>query len=382
MEKSLSDRALAFHAAKPEGKLSVSTAKKIHSKEDLALAYSPGVGACIEAIQKNEDLAYKYTNIGHLCAVITNATAVLGYGSTSPRAAKPVMEGKAAIIKSFSGLDAIDIEIDETDEDKFIEIVRSISPSFGAILLEDIKAPDCFYIEEQLQKKCNMPVFHDDQHGTAIVVAAGLLNALKVQGTSIAESSVCIIGSGAAGYAIFLTLLSLGFTQQQIIVCDRSGPLTQSRNNLNNYKAKMVHPSFNGNTTIAVRNANIVIGVAQSGILTVEDIRSMPEKPIIFALSNPIPEIMPNLVNEHRPDAIIATGRSDFANQVNNVLVFPYLLKGLIKDRNNRLTDSLKSSIAHYVASLVNPTQNQILPDIFDERLIEIVKIVESETCN
>ena len=382
MDAKFKQEALDFHSMSPTGKVSSNAIKSIRSLEELALAYSPGVGACIQAIEQNPSDAYKYTNISHTCAVITNATAVLGYGTTSPRASKPVMEGKAAIIKSFSGLDAFDLEIDEKDPDKFIDIVRALSPSFGAILLEDIKAPDCFHIEQTLQEKCNIPIFHDDQHGTAIVVAAGLINAAKVQEKDLTKSKLCIVGSGAAGYAIFHALIALGMTHNQIIVCDSKGPIISSRSDfdkLSKFKKEMLNTSFKGTQKDAIRTSDIVIGVAAAGIITEDDIKEMPAKPIIFALSNPHPEILPSIVKEHRPDAIVATGRSDFPNQVNNVLVFPYLLKGLIRNPDARLNAQMKSNVARFVADLVTPGKERILPDIFDERLQKISSIVSEE---
>ncbi len=378
MDKYFREKALQYHKEKPTGKLATLVTKPLLSKENLSLAYTPGVGACVEEIQKDPDAAYLYTNISHTCAIITNATAVLGYGQTSPRAAKPVMEGKAAIIKHITNCDAVDLVIDERNPDQFIECICKIAPSFGAIMLEDIKAPDCFYIEEKLHDRCPVPFFHDDQHGTAIVVAAALINAIQVQQLEINSSKVCILGAGAAGYAIYQLLTTIGFSKKQIIAIDSQGPLISERENQSIYKRRLINTSFSGSTSDAIKQSHIIIGVAKGDIIDQETLLAMPQNSIIFALSNPVPEIDPQSVAQWRPDILIATGRSDYPNQVNNILVFPYLIQAMLSARSGRLNDKLKARISRYIASLVQAKKDRILPDSFDSRLREIVTIIQT----
>ena len=375
MNQSTREKALQYHRTAPSGKLSTQITKPVESSEDLSLAYTPGVGACVEAICADPDQAYELTNISHTCAIVSNATAVLGYGQTSPRAAKPVMEGKAALIKHMTDLDAIDLVVDELNPDKFVDLICQIAPSFGAIMLEDIKAPDCFHIEEKLAERCPVPFFHDDQHGTAIVVAAALINAMKVQNQSITDSHVCLIGAGAAGYAIYQLLIALGFTSSQIIVIDREGPLATEKTPLSIYKQRLVNTTFKGDMQDALSQSQIVIGVAKGDLLTEKDILSLPAQSILFALSNPTPEISPDIVAKLRPDILMATGRSDFPNQVNNVLVFPYLIKAMVDSKNLTLDSELKVKIATYLASLIDAEKDKILPGSFDSRLHKIVDL-------
>ena len=362
-------KALEMHE-KLKGKISVVSKKKLETKEDLSTAYTPGVAEPCRKINENPEDVYKYTIKGNTVAVISDGSSVLGLGNIGPEAAIPVMEGKAVLFKEFADIDAFPICLAKQDIEKTIETIKNISPIFGGINLEDIKAPECFEIESQLQD-LGIPVMHDDQHGTAIVVLAGLINSLKLKDLDKEEAKVVISGAGAAGIATTNLLLKYGFKSENLTLIDSKGTLNNKRTDLNKYKkeiAKLTNPSSN-NLEEAIKNSDIFIGVSKPNILTKEMIQSMNEKPIIFALSNPNPEIMPNLAKEAGA-FIIATGRSDFPNQVNNVLAFPGVFKGALEIRAKNITDKMKLAAAEALASSIKPEINKILPYVLDKSIV------------
>jgi len=362
-------KALEMHE-KLKGKISVVSKKKLETKEDLSTAYTPGVAEPCRKINENPEDVYKYTIKGNTVAVISDGSSVLGLGNIGPEAAIPVMEGKAVLFKEFADIDAFPICLAKQDIEKTIETIKNISPIFGGINLEDIKAPECFEIESQLQD-LGIPVMHDDQHGTAIVVLAGLINSLKLKDLDKEEAKVVISGAGAAGIATTNLLLKYGFKSENLTLIDSKGTLNNKRTDLNKYKkeiAKLTNPSSN-NLEEAIKNSDIFIGVSKPNILTKEMIQSMNEKPIIFALSNPNPEIMPNLAKEAGA-FIIATGRSDFPNQVNNVLAFPGVFKGALEIRAKNITDEMKLAAAEALASSIKPEINKILPYALDKSIV------------
>lgn len=362
--------ALKYHEKCPHGKIGTSILKPINDEQDLALAYTPGVALVVEEIIKDPNNAYRYTNKGHMVAVISNGSAVLGLGNTGALASKPVMEGKASLIKSLSDLDAIDIEIDCDDPAELVNIIKRISPSFGAILLEDIKAPDCFYVEQQLQKQLDIPVFHDDQHGTAIVVTAALINALRHQNKSASQCKVVLIGTGAAGHAIFNMLLPLGIHPENIFAYDRQGLIHQGREAVSEHKKIFRTQHENISMKDAFKGADIIIGVSSPNLITADDLKNLAPKPIILALSNPIPEVDPELVKQVRPDVLLCTGSSKYSNQVNNIVSFPYLLKGLITTRTIVLTSEIKWQMAELIAKLSQDSgSEEVIPKALDPRL-------------
>ena len=331
--KDLKKEALEYHQYPKPGKLAVIPTKPCQKAEDLSLAYTPGVAQpCLE-IEKNPRLAYTYTNKGNLIAVISNGTAVLGLGDIGPLAGKPVMEGKAVLFKRFAGLDAFDLEINEKDPKKFIEIVASLEPSFGGINLEDIKGPECFQIEEELIRKMKIPLMHDDQHGTAVIGSAALLNALEIAGKKISEIKIVISGAGAAAMAFASLLLEQGVQREQIFMFDSEGLITEKRKNtLNKYKFKFMQRKEQ-NLTEAFQGADVFIGVSKGNVVNSGMIISMAKNPIVFAMANPTPEISYEEATSARKDIIMATGRSDYPNQVNNVLGFPFIFRGALDVR-------------------------------------------------
>lgn len=362
---------LAYHRRLPQGKIGTTLTKPLKSVKDLSLAYTPGVAEPCRQIAADPNKVFDFTNKGHLVAVITNGTAVLGLGNIGPLAAKPVMEGKAALFKRFAGLDAVDIEIAEINPQKLVEIIAAIAPSFGAINLEDIKAPECFYVEQQLIKRLSIPVFHDDQHGTAIVVAAGLTNALKITGKKINSIKLILSGAGAAGIAVANMLLTIGLKSQNLFVFDSQGLITDGRKNLNQYKQKLAQSTPELDLKQVIVNADVFIGVSRPNLLTPAMIRSMAKQPIIFAMANPDPEISYALAKKTVPDAIIATGRSDYPNQVNNLLCFPYIFKGAFSAKVSQITPKMKLAAVKALAALIkNPTPDCILPNPFNPQLL------------
>ncbi|MCH5323009.1 MAG: malate dehydrogenase [Helicobacter sp.] len=333
------------------GKIQIATKTPLNSEHDLSLAYSPGVAVPCKEIQNNPDTAYDYTSKHNLVAVISNGTAILGLGDIGALAGKPVMEGKAALFKKFAGIDAFDIEIDEKNPDKFIEIVKAISPTFGGINLEDIKAPDCFYIEQKLKKELNIPIMHDDQHGTAVISAAGIINGAKIANKAIEDLKVVVLGAGGAAIACAKIAKKLG--AKEIIMFDSKGAITTHRkDNLNDFKKEFIINQEINTYQEALKGADVVLGLSRGDILCAKDIEAMNPNPMIFVMSNPIPEIEPKIIKEVRPDAIIATGRSDYPNQINNLLGFPYIFKGALKVRAKCINKEMKIAAAYALAEL------------------------------
>lgn len=381
-KNSLDLESLELHASGRPGKIEIIATKPLNTKKDLALAYSPGVAApCLE-IEKNPDEAFRYTAKGNLVAVISNGTAVLGLGSIGSLASKPVMEGKSVLFKKFADVDAIDVEINSTDPDKVVETAALIGDTFGGINLEDIKAPECFYIETELKKRLNIPVFHDDQHGTAVVVAAGLLNGLELAGKKIEEIKLVVNGAGAAAVACTSLLRELGV--KNIVMCDSKGVIYKGRTaGMNPFKESFAAETQCRTLEEAVKGADVFLGLSVKGALTKEMVKTMAEKPLIFALANPNPEITPEEAYEAVPDAIVATGRSDYPNQVNNVLGFPYIFRGALDVRASQINEQMKLAAAHALAELAREdglTKDKIIPPPFDDRLIEIVPVAVAET--
>ena len=373
MAKVTKEMALDYHRYPRPGKIEVIPTKPYATQADLALAYSPGVAyPCLE-IKDNPDDVYKYTDKGNLVAVISNGTAVLGLGNIGALAGKPVMEGKGLLFKIFAGLDCFDIEVDETDPDKFIDIVKALGPTFGGINLEDISAPRCFEIEERLKEILDIPVFHDDQHGTAIVVLAGIINALKVVGKQKENCKVVVNGAGSAGVAITKLLLTYGFSN--VIMCDKVGIVSTSTEGLNWMQEKMAKITNPNNETgtlaDALRGADIFVGVSAPNIVTPDMVRSMAADSILFAMANPTPEIMPD-VAKAAGARVVGTGRSDFPNQVNNVVAFPGIFKGALEGRATQITEEMKLAAAQALAGLISGEElrdDYIIPQAFDPRV-------------
>ena len=390
MSQTFHDKALAYHQEGRPGKINVTSHKKLDNDQDLSLAYSPGVAAPVREIVKDPDAVNKYTIKGNLVAVITDGSAVLGLGNVGPLAAKPVMEGKAVLFKRFAGIDVFNIELDTQDVDEIVNTIKNIAPTFGGINLEDISAPRCFEIEKRLIDELDIPVFHDDQHGTAIIVAAGLLNALEIQEKNFKEAKIVCAGAGSAGIATLNLLLELGFSKGNILLVDRNGVVSTKSKNLS--KEKLTFAADTDKTTLsdAINGSDVFIGVARGNLVTQEMVKSMAKKPIIFALSNPDPEISPVDVYACRDDVVMATGRSDYPNQVNNVLGFPYIFRGALDANSKIINTEMKVAAVHALKDLVKlPASKELLaiykdssftfgkdyfiPKPFDPRLIEVV---------
>ncbi len=348
----LKQAALYYHENPTPGKIAVEITKPTATQRDLALAYSPGVAEPVKAIAENPDDAYRYTSKGNLVGVISNGTAILGLGNLGALASKPVMEGKAVLFKRFGGIDAIDIEVDEQDAASFIRTVKAIAPTFGGINLEDIKAPECFQIEYELRRALDIPVFHDDQHGTAIIVAAALSNALEIQEKILSQVKIVCVGAGAAGIACMELLIRMGAGKENILMLDSQGVIHTERHGLGPYKFAFAQHTSKRDLTDAIKDADVFVGVSGPDVLTVEQLKLMAPRPIVFALSNPDPEIDPNLARAARDDLIIATGRSDFPNQVNNVLCFPYIFRAALDVRARVITVSMTIAAAKAIAAL------------------------------
>src|SRR5664279_1877777 len=345
--------ALKFHSDGRPGKLEVVATKPMSTQRDLALAYSPGVAVPVRAIADDPNAAYDYTTKGNMVAVITNGTAILGMGNLGALASKPVMEGKAVLFKRFADVDSIDLEVETEDVDEFVNCVRLLGPAFGGINLEDIKAPDCFIIESRLRELMDIPVFHDDQHGTAIIAAAGLINALHLTGRDIATTRIVCNGAGAAGIACIELIKTLGAKAENIFLCDTKGVVYQGRKEgMNQWKSAHAIDTPARTLAEAMAGADVVLGLSAKGAFSDEMIKSMADKPIIFAMANPDPEITPEEVNAIRDDAIVATGRSDYPNQVNNVLGFPYIFRGALDVRATTINEEMKIAAAHAIAAL------------------------------
>jgi len=344
--------ALEYHRLSPPGKIKVAPTKPMLTQRDLALAYSPGVAYACEAIVENPTSASELTARGNLVAVVTNGTAVLGLGNIGPLAGKPVMEGKGVLFQKFAGIDVFDIEIDETDPDKLVDIIASLEPTFGGINLEDIKAPECFIVERKLRERMNIPVFHDDQHGTAIIVGAAVVNALEVVGKKIGDVKLATSGAGAAGIACLDMLVALGLKPENILAFDRDGVIYTGRPNLDPDKARYARDTDKRSLAEIVDGADIFLGLSAGGILRPEMVATMADKPIILALANPNPEISPADAKAVRPDAIIGTGRSDYPNQVNNALCFPYIFRGALDVGATVINEAMKVACVHAIANL------------------------------
>ncbi|MCW8931164.1 MAG: malate dehydrogenase [Gammaproteobacteria bacterium] len=386
----LREKALNYHSAPIPGKISVVPSKSCAQQDDLSLAYTPGVAEPVREIAKDPELAYKYTSKGNLVAVITDGTAVLGLGNVGALAGKPVMEGKGVLFKQFAGIDVFDLEVNAPSQEAFIETVANVAPTFGGINLEDIAAPNCFEIEKALKDRLDIPVFHDDQHGTAIIIAAGLLNALEIQKKSLETIKVVCIGAGSAGIASMRLLVSLGIKKHQINLIDRKGLVHSERNDLNIYKKEFSTETEDRTLADAMKDADVLIGVSGSNLVSADMVATMADKPIIFALSNPDPEISPDVARAVRDDLIMATGRSDYPNQVNNVLGFPFIFRGALDVRASTINTQMEIAAVKALADLAKlPVPDEVLqaygveylsfgpeyiiPKPFDSRLMSTV---------
>lgn len=390
MKKNLKEEALKYHQFPQPGKIETVPTKPYSTVHDLSLAYSPGVAyPCLE-IEEDPEKSYDYTNRGNLVAVISNGTAVLGLGNIGAKAAKPVMEGKALLFKIFAGLDSFDIEVDETDIDAFVRTVKALAPTFGGINLEDIKAPECFEIERRLREELDIPVMHDDQHGTAIISGAALLNALEIQGKEIDKVRLVVNGAGAAAIACTKLYMALGVKLENIVMCDSKGVIRKDRKGLTTQKEEFATDKDLNTLAEAMVGADVFLGLSKADVVTPEMVKSMAEKPIVFALANPDPEIEYELAMSTRDDLIFATGRSDYPNQINNVLGFPYIFRGALDCGATEINEEMKVAAARAIASLAHePVPAQIakaydvegmsfgkeylLPKPFDRRLLTIV---------
>ena len=354
--------ALEYHAHPTPGKISIAATKQLVNQRDLALAYSPGVAAPCEEIVKDPNAAFKYTSRGNLVAVITNGTAVLGLGDIGPLASKPVMEGKGVLFKKFAGVDVFDIEIDEKDPQKLVDVIAALEPTFGAINLEDIKAPDCFYVERELRKRLKIPVFHDDQHGTAITVAAAMVNALKVAGKDIGQVKLVTSGAGAAALACLNLLLKVGVRRENVFVTDLAGVVYAGREELmDDDKRQFMQKTDARHLSEVIQGADVFLGLSAGGVLKPAMVATMAAHPIIFALANPNPEISPDDAHAVRNDIIMATGRSDYPNQVNNVLCFPYIFRGALDCGATTITDEMEVAAVHAIAELAQAEQSEVV---------------------
>lgn len=390
MSIDLKTAALEYHAKPRPGKLSVVPSKPCLTQEDLSLAYTPGVAEPVRAIKLDPDAAYRYTNKGNLVVVISNGTATLGLGNTGALASKPVLEGKAVLFKIFADIDVYDIEVNADTTEEFINTVVAISPTFGGVNLEDIAAPDCFIIEAALEQRLDIPVFHDDQHGTAVIIAAGLLNALDLQDKKLSEAKIACLGAGAAGLTSMQLLTALGAMPENITVVDSKGVVHAGRRDLNIYKERFAHTTEKRTLLDAMTGADVFIGVSAANLVTADMLKAMAPKPIVFALANPDPEIRPELAHSVRSDLIMATGRSDFPNQVNNVLGFPFIFRGALDVRARRVNRDMQIAAVHALAALAREPvprpvlkaykldklafgPDYIIPKPLDPRLIDVV---------
>ncbi|AZL85844.1 MULTISPECIES: malic enzyme-like NAD(P)-binding protein [Aliivibrio] len=352
MSEDFREQALHYHAYPTPGKIEIALTKPADTVEDLALAYSPGVAEPVREIAKNPDDVYKYTSKGNMVAVISNGTAILGLGNLGPLASKPVMEGKSLLFKRFAGLDSIDIEVKHRTIDEFVDTVANIADTFGGINLEDIKAPDCFEIERRLIERCDIPVFHDDQHGTAIVTAAGMLNAIELQGKKLEDAIIVCLGAGAAAVACMEMLIKCGAMREKIYMLDRKGVIHTRRDDINEYKQRFANNTDKRTLEDVIEGADLFLGVSGPNLLPPEALKLMADKPVVFACSNPDPEIKPELAHEVRNDLIMGTGRSDYPNQVNNVLCFPFIFRGALDVRASVINDEMKLAAVEAIRQL------------------------------
>ncbi len=377
------EEALEYHRVPNPGKVAISTTTRLETQKDLSLAYSPGVAYPCEEIQKNPELAFEYTSKRNLVAVISNGTAVLGLGDIGALASKPVMEGKSVLFKKFAAVDSFDIEVDETDIDKFCDVVKAIAPTFGGINLEDIKAPECFEIERRLVEELNIPVMHDDQHGTAIITSAALMNAASMMGRNVEDMKIVVVGAGASAIACSTMYKELGV--KNLIMCDSKGVIHKGRTDLNKYKKDFITQTDITTMEEAFQDADMVLGLSRPGTFTVEHIKLMSEEPIVFTLANPTPELFPEEVIAVKPKAIVGTGRSDYANQVNNVLGFPFIFRGALDVQARKINMPMKMAAAKAIANLAKEPiteelkasfgdlsygREYIIPIPFDKRLM------------
>lgn len=389
--------ALDYHSEVRPGKVEVVPVKPCRNQKDLSMAYSPGVAEACKAIQADTELSYKYTGRGNLVAVVSNGTAVLGLGNIGPEAGKPVMEGKGVLFKVFADVDCYDINLNVTDQDKLCEIVKALEPTFGGINLEDIKAPECFYIEDKLKKEMNIPVFHDDQHGTAIISGAGLINALEISGKKIEDIRVVVSGAGAAAIACSRFYRLMGVSEGNISMFDSRGHIHDGRSDLNPQKKEFSQKKAYANLAEAMKGADAFLGLSVAGMVTKDMVKSMAKDPVLFACANPVPEISYPDAKEARPDAIMATGRSDYPNQINNVSGFPFIFRGALDVRASEINEEMKLAAAKAIASLAKePVPDYVLeaydaksftfgidyiiPKPLDLRLIEYVAGAVAET--
>ena len=385
--ESIDDQALDYHAKPRPGKIATAVTKPCDNQKELSLAYTPGVAAPVQAIAADAEKAYQYTAKGNLVAVISDGSAVLGLGRVGPLASKPVMEGKAVLFKRFANIDVFDIEVQADSIDAFVETVANIAPTFGGINLEDIAAPACFEVEQRLQQRLDIPVFHDDQHGTAVIVAAGLLNALELQQKRLDEVRIVCLGAGSAAIASMELLIALGARREQLLMVDRQGVIHSARQGLNAYKQRFAVESELTTLAEAMKGADVLLGVAGPDTVTQEMVATMAPRPIIFALSNPTPEILPQQAHGARDDLIMATGRSDYPNQVNNVLGFPFIFRGALDVRAHTINYEMKAAAVRELAQLAREAvpesvlqaygvgkmafgPDYILPKPFDPRLL------------
>ncbi|MCB1616258.1 MAG: malate dehydrogenase [Pseudomonadales bacterium] len=390
MSEAFKKAALDYHALPYPGKLEVALTTPAETQKDLSLAYSPGVAEPVRAIAIDPEDAYRYTAKGNLVAVISNGTAILGLGNLGSLASKPVMEGKCLLFKRFAGIDAIDIEVDTRDADRFVDTVECIANTFGGINLEDIRAPECFEIERRLIERCQIPVFHDDQHGTAIVTLAGMLNALEIQGKKLEEVKIVCLGAGAAAIACCRLLVTAGARKPNILMLDSRGVIHEGRANLNTYKSEFLHHGDARTLDDAIEGADVFLGLSGANLLSTNQLMRMAEKPVVFACSNPDPEISPDLAIQARKDLIMATGRSDYPNQVNNVLGFPFIFRGALDVRATTINEEMKLAAAFALRDLAKEAVtdqvkqsyqqedlafgvNYIIPKPTDDRLLSVI---------
>ena len=388
--------ALDFHINGKSGKIEINSSKSLTTKRDLSLAYSPGVAAPVKEISKDPDLAYDYTSKGNLVAVISNGSAILGLGNLGSLASKPVMEGKAVLFKRFADIDSIDIEVNSSNVDEIISTIKNISGTFGGINLEDIAAPDCFLIEEKLKEVLDIPVFHDDQHGTAIITSAALINALDISGKKIEEVKVVVNGAGASAIACTNLFKSLGIKKDNVVMCDRKGVIYQGRDKVDQFKSAHAIKTKFRTLEEVMKNADVFLGLSAKDVVTQAMIKSMAKKPIIFACANPDPEIKPEKILEVRDDAIIATGRSDYPNQVNNLIGFPYIFRGALDVRAKEINEEMKIAAVRAIAKLAREDvpdevvsayggdrpkygKDYIIPSTFDPRLISEIPVAVAD---
>ena len=361
MDERIRAAALEYHRNPTPGKIAVTPTKALTNQHDLSLAYSPGVAAACDEIVRDPTTASLYTSRANLVAVITNGTAVLGLGNIGPLAGKPVMEGKGVLFKKFAGIDVFDIEVAENDPDKLVDIIASLEPTFGGINLEDIKAPECFYVEAKLRERMKIPVFHDDQHGTAIIASAAVLNAMRVVGKDVAKVKLVCSGAGAAAIACLDLMVSLGLDPKNVFACDSKGVIHSGRENLDPSKARYAQPTEARTLADAIVGADIFLGLSTAGVLTQDMVKTMGSDPLILAMANPEPEILPELAKAVRPDAIIGTGRSDYPNQVNNVLCFPFIFRGALDVGATTINESMKLAAVRAIAELAHAEQSEVV---------------------